>query len=145
MPLDPARIDTNMDDIVYNLNGSNLERTSDTTTTILATDVTAFSITEIAAPMAPATPTGLFQLTLTITRPSPDPGTSYNFTGTIAVQIRNRVITPLNIAFVVDNPPPPLSDLDDDQEEEYDLHMRTILGHNVFYFDDEREGVDIIQ
>ncbi len=132
VPLDPARRDTNTDDIVYNLNGTTLERISNGITTTLATNVQTFSITEIPNPGAPTTPTGLFQLVLTISRPSTDPGTNYNFVGTTAVQIRNRLSSPLNVAFVVDNP----GSLHSEREVDYNNHLQNVLGHAVTLIND---------
>ncbi|QPJ62540.1 MAG: type II secretion system protein [Candidatus Nitronauta litoralis] len=131
MPLDPARRDTNTDDIIYNLNGTTLERISNGITTTLATNVNSFSIRETPLPLDPGTPNGLFEITLQVTRPSLDPGTSYDFTGVTAAQIRNR--WPLmSVAFVVNNP----GNLHAQREVGYNNHLANVLGHNVSLFND---------
>lgn len=140
MPLDPARRDTNTDDIVYNLNGTTLERTSNGITTTLATNVAQFSITETilpgeGPPPPPYTRNGLFEITLRITRPSPDPGTNYDFTGATAAQIRNRWPI-MNVAFVVNNP----GNLHAQREVGYNNHLANVLGHNVSLFNDDDQA-----
>ncbi len=135
VPLDPARRDTNTDDIVYNLNGTTLERTSNGITTTLATNVSSFSIRETPLPLDPARPNGLFEITLQVTRPSPDPGTSYDFTGVTGAQIRNRWPV-LNVAYVVDNP----GALHGEREVDYNNHLSNVLGHNVTLFNDDDQS-----
>ncbi len=134
LPVDVTRRDTNFDDIVYNLNGTSLERTSNGITTTLATEVTTFSIRELPLPgvAPPGPPNGLFELTLGITRPSSDPSINYTFTGTTSVRLRNRLPV-LNIAFVVDNP----GSLHNEREVDYYNHLQNELGHNVTLFNDD--------
>ena len=132
VPVDPARRDPNVDDIVYNLNGTNLERTSGGITTTLASGVSGFSIQEIDSAGAPGVPTGIIEVTLAVTRPSPDPAVSFSFTGTTAVRIRNSLPV-LNIAFVVDDP----DNLHGEREVDYNNHLQNVLGHNVSLFNDD--------
>ena len=133
VPPDPDRRDTNYDDIVYRLNGTDLERVSNTTTTVLAEDVTSFNIREIPPPAgAPAgTISGIFEITLGITRTSTEAGTNYQFTGMTSVAIRNRLPV-LNVAFVVNNP----GSLSATREVPINTHLGTTLGHTVTLFND---------